>query len=122
MNGAGIRIGKILTAFRAEAIGWAKFAFSDQVATPNSALRRPRKHLEECWQLWTAQAYPLALKELGKLPDFQVKVRGKVKPDLRQADAYLCGYWRGLHDSLFLIYAADWRAEQRYAAKKAGKQ
>jgi hypothetical protein len=101
MNGAGIGIGKILRAFRSEAMEMSQPAMDD---LPDSALRRPHKHLENELQLWMAKSYPSTLKELSRWHEW----RGLPKSEREgRADSYLCGYWRGLHDALFIVYVQD---------------
>jgi hypothetical protein len=43
--------------------------------------------------LWSVPDYFKILRALKKLPDFD--------GDARMADAYLCGYWRGIQDGTY---------------------
>ena len=65
---------------------------------------------EDHWQLWSCEDYPKWLKALMKLPVF--------KGDERMADAYICGYHRGLIDARWLLT----RRPGSKAKAKAGKR
>jgi hypothetical protein len=45
------------------------------------------------FSVWAAKSYPSTLKALAKHPDFRC--------NQKMADAYICGYWRGLQDAVF---------------------
>lgn len=44
-----------------------------------------------------AKDYPAVLKALMKLPEF------KDDPNDSRADAYICGYYRGIREAVFLL-------------------
>jgi hypothetical protein len=48
---------------------------------------------EEDWCLWMVASYPKTLKALMKLDEFA--------GNARMADAYICGYYRGLKKAAF---------------------
>jgi hypothetical protein len=81
MNGPGTGIEKILRRFRKESLGMIFIVLPD--------LQRP-KDLD--WSCWGADSYPATLKALAAHKHFDSK---------KMADAYICGYWRGLRDSAY---------------------
>lgn len=80
MNGPGGYIGVALRKFCKATIGRCKST-------------NPEDHR----QLWMSKAYPGAFKALTKLHQF----KGKGGAD--RADAYICGYMRGLCDARELL-------------------
>jgi hypothetical protein len=80
MNGPGVNIGMALRKFCKSIIGCCH-----------------GMKVDDHWQLWVSPAYPQALKALMKLPAF----KGKGGAD--RADAYICGYARGLCDAANLL-------------------
>lgn len=80
MQGTGGVIGVALRKFCKAVIGRCKSA-------------DPEDH----WQMWKLKAYPETLKALRRLHYF----KGKGGAD--RADAYICGYMRGLCDARELL-------------------
>ena len=101
MNGPGIGIGEILRNFRDDAM---KIIGISLISLQKSALRRPRQYLESELMLWSLNSYPEALRKLAKRQEWS---------DLPKAhrewcaDAYLCGYFRGARDAMFMTMRAS---------------
>lgn len=81
MNGPGLNIGKALRRFTA------------RVFPTVLGLSRPLTRADAEWCLWMDTSYPRTLEALAKLPEFA----GNEK----MADAYICGYYRGLKMAAF---------------------
>jgi hypothetical protein len=81
MNGNGASIGKALRSFTS--------AVLPDIVTSEM----PRTRADTDWCLWSHPAYPAALKALMNLPVFT--------DNERSADAYICGYYRGLKEAVF---------------------
>ena len=80
MNGPGTGIEKILRKFRAAVLPML-CAFNPEV-----------KKADLDWWLWSNNKYPAAFKALTKHRQFRNRV---------MADAYICGYYRGLRDACY---------------------
>jgi hypothetical protein len=80
MNGTGSGIDAILRRFKKEALAFLR---------PTAPLMS-RADLD--WCLWSCSLYPATLKGLTAHKDFDSR---------KMADAYLCGYSRGLRDAVY---------------------
>jgi hypothetical protein len=89
MNGAGAIIAKTLRKFTKKHFQEIAGIMQDPAITREDA----------DWCLWMVKDYPQTLNALAKLPDF-----GGNK---KMADAYLCGYWRGIQEAAFRLNQSE---------------
>jgi hypothetical protein len=89
MRSMGAGIGNILTKFR-------KRIFNNMQDGLAYETYRGLKDLDGC--MWASSSYPELLKTLSEHPHFKEGDNGEGR-----ADAYICGYYRGIRDALYML-------------------
>src|SRR5262249_30849260 len=84
MQGAGPSIGKALRR-------WGRDVLLFVAEDP------PMNREDADWCMWARKDYPAVLKALMKLREFKDDL------DESKADAYICGYYRGIREAVFLL-------------------
>ncbi len=96
-SSSGVDIAEALRAFTEEVLPMISGMVIDPATDRDAA----------DWCVWTASTYPATLKALCELKHFDSE---------RDADLYICGYFRGLQEALFQVYHSE-----PMKKKKAGR-